>query len=366
MSENVYEKLRELLDIHPFGLPPAPEIIEILKILFTEEEAEVSLGLSFRPLNARKVADRAGVGPQEAIQRLESLANKALIFARKKNDEWGYALVGLNQIFESVYWKGVHDETTNKLTPLWEKYNSIVMPNYCSPNASFLRVIPIQEKIESMAEVLSYEKIYEMIDQAKVMGITHCPCREAFRNCEAPRETCMLFDEMCTFMVERGFARYLTKEKMKQKLRECDEAGLVHQTMNTQDKLQIVCNCCPCCCGMLRALTEHGNPNAFVRSAFLPVTDVELCEGCGTCVEERCPMKALAMVDEKPILNNERCIGCGLCATGCPNDARRMEKSVDVSEPLSNFMELGGQILQDLGKLEAYMQFNSSVAKPSD
>ena len=31
----VYEKLREMLDTHPAGCPSAPEIIEILKLLFT-------------------------------------------------------------------------------------------------------------------------------------------------------------------------------------------------------------------------------------------------------------------------------------------------------------------------------------------
>jgi hypothetical protein len=49
MPESVHEKFREMLDIHPMGCPPAPEIIEILKILFTEDEARVALGLGFRP-----------------------------------------------------------------------------------------------------------------------------------------------------------------------------------------------------------------------------------------------------------------------------------------------------------------------------
>ncbi len=38
MSEDVYEKLRALIDRSPVPMPPAPEIMEILKILFTEEE----------------------------------------------------------------------------------------------------------------------------------------------------------------------------------------------------------------------------------------------------------------------------------------------------------------------------------------
>ena len=65
MSENVYERLRELFDTHPVGLPPAQEIIEILKILFTEEEARVALGLGFRPFAVEEISQRAGMDLQE-------------------------------------------------------------------------------------------------------------------------------------------------------------------------------------------------------------------------------------------------------------------------------------------------------------
>jgi len=36
-----YERLRAMLDTHPAGCPEAPEVIEILKLLFSEEEARV-------------------------------------------------------------------------------------------------------------------------------------------------------------------------------------------------------------------------------------------------------------------------------------------------------------------------------------
>ncbi|MFX0199097.1 MAG: 4Fe-4S ferredoxin, partial [Candidatus Hodarchaeota archaeon] len=70
MSEGVYEQLRELLDCHPAGCELTPEILEILKILFTEEEAKVALGLGFVPLAVEDVAKRAGVEPKEAREKL--------------------------------------------------------------------------------------------------------------------------------------------------------------------------------------------------------------------------------------------------------------------------------------------------------
>ena len=171
MPESVHEKLREILDIHPMGCPPAPEIIEILKILFTEDEARVALGLGFRPFTVDEIATRAGVASEAAGLHLESLADKGMVFARQKNGVWGYALLNLTSVFENPYRKGVRDETFDKLTPLWQKYIAIASPQLGGESSSILRVVPVKEKIESHAEILSYEKVDEMIDQANVVGV---------------------------------------------------------------------------------------------------------------------------------------------------------------------------------------------------
>jgi formate hydrogenlyase subunit 6/NADH:ubiquinone oxidoreductase subunit I len=65
------------------------------------------------------------------------------------------------------------------------------------------------------------------------------------------------------------------------------------------------------------------------------------------------------MIDERPALTIEKCIGCGLCSTGCPNDAIRMERSVEVPEPPANYMEMGMRLLQEKGKLEDFIKVNT-------
>lgn len=95
MPENIYEKLREMLDVHPMGCPPAPEIIEILKILFTADEAAVALGLDFRPFSVDEIAARAGVDSQAAGLHLESLADKGMVFARRKKVSGGMPFLTL-------------------------------------------------------------------------------------------------------------------------------------------------------------------------------------------------------------------------------------------------------------------------------
>ncbi len=51
-----------------------------------------------------------------------------------------------------------------------------------------------------------------------------------------------------------------------------------------------------------------------------PVVDDEKCTQCLTCVE-KCPAKALALVNEAITLDRERCWGCGVCGEVCPEEA---------------------------------------------
>ena len=169
----------------------------------------------------------------------------------------------------------------------------------------------------------------------------------------------MIFDATCTYLVERGFGRYLSKNEMKRKLREFDDMGLVRQVNNTSDRLEFICHCCSCCCGFLSALKKYDNPRAFTRSSFLPARDLEKCVGCGICANERCPVEAIEMIDAIPVGKVERCIGCGLCATGCPEDAIHMERSVDMPKPPANYMELGLRLLQEKEKVGKFIEVNT-------
>lgn len=92
MTVNPYEKLRAFLDNFPVGFRKTQSgvEIEILKHLFTDEEAELATFLTARPERARSIARRAGQNPAEIEAKLESMAKKGLIFRSRRDDKTLY------------------------------------------------------------------------------------------------------------------------------------------------------------------------------------------------------------------------------------------------------------------------------------
>ena len=107
-------------------------------------------------------------------------------------------------------------------------------------------------------------------------------------------------------------------------LRRAEEAGLVHSTSNTRGDIWYVCNCCTCCCGILRGIAEFGLQHSIAQSAFRMRVDEAACTACGTCLE-RCRFGALT-VEAVACVDAARCIGCGLCASVCPAGALSLER----------------------------------------
>jgi formate hydrogenlyase subunit 6/NADH:ubiquinone oxidoreductase subunit I len=83
---------------------------------------------------------------------------------------------------------------------------------------------------------------------------------------------------------------------------------------------------------------------------FLRETDDDACIGCGEC-ETLCPVQAIEMEDDVPVVDTEWCIGCGVCATVCPTDAVTMKLRPDRTGklPATNCRELHEIILKEKG-----------------
>jgi ferredoxin len=111
-------------------------------------------------------------------------------------------------------------------------------------------------------------------------------------------------------------------------LHDTEEAGLVHTIGNYRDGHNYICNCCTCCCGILRGVAEFDIPTAIAHSGFQAVVDSELCIGCGDCVE-RCQFGAREVPEDVCEADVVRCVGCGVCVSVCPADALHLERRLE-------------------------------------
>jgi len=78
---------------------------------------------------------------------------------------------------------------------------------------------------------------------------------------------------------------------------------------------------------------------------FLRETDKQRCVGCGKC-RDICPVEAIRMEGDFPVVDTEWCIGCGVCAVPCPSSAIRLTRRSDAIPP-KDFKELHEQILRE-------------------
>jgi Pyruvate/2-oxoacid:ferredoxin oxidoreductase delta subunit len=343
---DVYERLREKISLWPIRTPRTKEVMEILKILFSKEEAEFLTHFTAPyqdPETIEQIVEKTGKAFEEAQAIVNRLVSKGLLFkfTSRRDGKVYYSLMPMVPgIFEFYFSSGGDPQEKQKVGELFERhYMSGGGLEGGASNYPWARVMPIEKTITVNQEIsaghriLPFEKMSEFIKTSRKIAVIKCACRTKKR-CQHPIETCMVFDYYADYMVERGFGRYLTVEEALQLLEEMEKVGLVHSTINTQTRPQFICNCCTCACMILRGLTELHNPRAIAKSNFIPIRDEKSCSFCRKCINI-CPMKANlyhAPHDKEPekiIFLEERCIGCGLCAYHCPNKAIKMVKIGD-------------------------------------
>jgi Fe-S-cluster-containing hydrogenase component 2 len=355
---DVYERLREILDAHPSTAPKAKSIDEILRILFTPEEAALAVNMSFKTKKVSSIARATGVEESIARQNLESMANKGIIYSRNKEGEKLYALLPLIPgVFEFPFMKGGTTPMHKRLGQLWEEYHHEALgASFAGSPTPLMRVVAVEKSITAQDRVHPYEEVKNFINDANYIALTQCACRVSVAKCDKPKEVCLIFDETGEFLVERGFARQISKEEGMKVLDQAEEAGLVHTSNNSADHANLICNCCPCCCTVLRGRTQLKHSHAFEPSRFEARVVSEDCNGCAVCADERCPMKAIETKDDVAVINAAECIGCGLCVTGCTVGAIELLERKQPPPVQPTIREMGAKVLMEKGRLDAFLK----------
>ncbi len=357
-----YEKLRVLFHTNPAGAPPSKALDKILRTLFTPREVDVAVALTYAPKSIQVISAKTGIPPKTVSELCESMANKGIIYSREKNDETGYSLVPVVPgVFEFPYMAGMSPEL-KELGKLWTEYHLETQGHeFGSSPTPLTRVMPVEEPVSENSEILPFEILSEMMTRNTTFALAECACRLSAGDdaCGKPTDVCLIFDKTAEFLIQRKLAKKISAEEAMMVLKRSEEAGLVHMTNNSQDRLNLICNCCSCCCTLLTGLTKIKSPHPFALSRWYADVDNDACSGCGLCIGERCPVDAV-LLDETADINQETCIGCGLCISECPENAIQMKIRDNFTLPPATVVEMGAQVLIEKGRFEAYLELNNS------
>jgi len=104
---------------------------------------------------------------------------------------------------------------------------------------------------------IPFEEARKLIEKAHYIALTNCACRISVHKCDKPLDVCIIFDGAAEFLVDRGYAWKASVDETINTLIKSEEAGLVHTSNNSKDRATVICNCCPCCCTVLRGRNKY-------------------------------------------------------------------------------------------------------------
>jgi ferredoxin len=323
ISDHVYERLADALDRLPNGFPRTPTSVEIriLKKIFSPEEADLASRLTGTLEQVDEIAKRVELPVDDTRNLLFQMLRRGMVWYEKKEGKRCFRLAP----FVVGLYEAQLELMDHELAHLVEDYFANGgAAGIMKPEPALHRVLPAQDTVKT-EWILPYEDVRAILEAAKTFNVRDCICRVQQeylgQKCEYPVHICLSFSSIERSLQEGDISR----EEALALLNRSEEVGLVHTVSNVLKDIGYVCNCCSCCCGILRGITDYGILNSVAYANYYAVIDPEICVGCGDCIE-RCQVHAIYEMDEVSVVDRERCIGCGLCVTGCPNDVARLER----------------------------------------
>lgn len=331
-----YSALVDRLNRFPQGAPPSDLLNKILKVLFSEKEAQLVSLLPIKPFTAEK-ASRIWKTDMTTTQKiLDTLADRALLVDMEQNGKQEYCLPPpMAGFFEFSMMRVRNDINQKALAELFYQYLNVeedfVRELFTKGETQLGRVFVNEPSLpaENALHVLGYERATEIIKTATHIGVGMCYCRHKMehlgRACDAPMDICMTFNTTAASLTRHGNARRIDSVECLDLLQEAYDHNLVQFGENVREEVNFICNCCGCCCEAMIAARRFAILNPVHTTNFLPQVNQAQCNGCGKCVNV-CPVEAMTLVSandphrpnrKKAMVNEERCLGCGVCVRSC-------------------------------------------------
>jgi ferredoxin len=349
------------------SMPLTTHLLQLLDQVITPQETEFLLQMGTQPITYAQALQFCPTGVEKFDAFFDTLLRKGLVWPlefRTESDRYELApmLVGW---FELQLCSG--EETREKQEfarrlehgfQSWKKNN--VFPFRLLQNYYFLktdaasqriaayrspadsvktRTIAVQRTLKPPDDsIYPAEDVCALIERhsgENDIALMHCFCRQWRKmvgdpcRFDYPPESCITIGPVTEYIVRYGFGRFVRKEEALAVIEQTRKAGAVHTVFYEKDDMQRpeigICNCCPDCCGLLGSYNRSVFPLKFRSSFRSAVAAGDRCTGCGLC-ETVCPVQAIALTADGPIVDGDICLGCGQCDYQCPENVFRLER----------------------------------------
>ena len=337
-----YRLLQQRLDRNVTGAPESPAFMKILKLLFSPEEAELARRIPGQPTSLDVLSRKLDISADKLDEKMTEMAQRGLVMDLEHKGQRYFLLppvvIGF---FEFTFMRTRDDMPMAELARLFNEYftqddrfDRSVFQGQTQVGRRLVREEALPE--EAHTEILDWERASHIIQTASAIGVSLCPCRHELSHlgkaCDKPQLTCLSLNYAADALIRNSIAQPLTIDEAMHLLEKCKEAGLAQTGDNVQRKVTYICNCCGCCCGMVRAIKTYNIHNAIVSSNWIMEVDLSKCNGCGKCAEA-CPTDAIEIVKEREggkkrrwaVRDETLCLGCGVCYSTCKFGAITMK-----------------------------------------
>lgn len=346
-----YEKVRQKLKLGAIYAPKHKKVEKLLRILWTEEEAEILALFNdcTQATTLKDLQERTGLSRDDVKKRLRTALWKRTISRIGRNKY--YLLPLVPGIFEQYFiMRRDTEENHKEVAEIYRFLFKEFLPGFYAENDFKLfrprlptnaeeKLIKVDQEFDVEQKILPYESILEVIEKNEYFMTVPCQCRligeMTGEPCKvAPADLgCFISGSLAKEAIMHGYPG-MSKDEAIVFLKKTEKAGLIHSCVadSSNESTLFVCNCCSCHCGGFIGAKEHQS-HAAIPSNFIPQFNNELCTKCDICLK-KCPLGAIYhhwpneadKSDEYMVLKEEKCIGCGVCASNCPNNAINLVK----------------------------------------
>ena len=329
-----YHLLQRKMDNYPNGAPYSPTLMKILQLIYPPDDAAIAKRIPMTPTSLEVLSRKLAMPREKLGERLTRMAERGALVDLEYKGQSYFALppvvVGF---FEYTFMRKRDELPMAELGSLFDEYlnqDDRFIRSFFQRQTQYFRPLVHEEAIpeKQSADVLDWERASSVVASASAIAVGLCQCHHIKSHqgsaCDRPQEVCLTFNYGADMVIRLGEGRPITAAQAMHILEDCKQKGLAQLGDNVQHKVVSICNCCTCCCHVVRGTKYLNHHGGIVSSNWTAQVDLSRCNGCGRCAKT-CPMEAISVAEKKEgdkvhkwaVLDPALCLGCGVCYSVC-------------------------------------------------